>query len=136
MKNKINLWKPIDFLNGILSEYANNVVKLYRLRFRNWRLKMKIKQAKELTKHDRKKRWIIYGHDYKMYLITRKNINNLKENGILKDTTTFVDLDDSALRIVTYKNNKTVVNFNNSKSSKDMREANPLCYNKSNKTIK
>jgi hypothetical protein len=117
MKNKINLWKPIDFLNGILSEYANNVAKLYRLRFRNWRLKMKIKQAKELTKHDRKKRWIIYGHDYKMYLITRKNINNLKENGILKDTTTFVDLDYSALRIITFQNQMVHVNFSKTKQT-------------------
>lgn len=114
MKNKINYWKPIDFLNDLLSEYVSNFAKLYRLRFRNWRLKTKIRQGKELVKHDRKKRWIIYGHDHKMYLITRKNINTLKKNGILKENATYLDLDYSALRVITFQNGKAVVNYSKS----------------------
>lgn len=115
MKNKINLWKPIDFLNGILSEYANNVAKLYRLRFRNWRLKTKIRQAKASTLNDRKKRWIIYEQDYRITIITRKNIKYNVKKGVLRKGTTHLDLDNFALRIVTFEDNKAVVNFNKTK---------------------
>lgn len=113
-KNKTNYWKPIDFLIDLFSEYVNNFVRLYRLRFRNWRLKMKIREAKELTMHDRAKRWIIYGHNYKMYIITRKGIKNNVKMGILKKDTTFFELDHSALRIITYQNNTAHVHFNKS----------------------
>lgn len=117
MKNKINYWKPIDFLNGLLSEYVSNFAKLYRLRFRNWRLKMKIREAKASTLNDRRKRWIIYEQDYRITIITRKNIKYNIKKGVLKKGTTYLDLDNFALRIVTFENNMAVVNFNNSKQA-------------------
>ena len=114
MKNKINYWKPIDFLIDLFSEYVNNFIRLYRLRFRNWRLKMKIREAKASTQVDTKKRWIIYEKDYRMKIITRRDIKYNIKKGVLKKDTTFVDLDHSALRVITFQNGKAVVDFNKS----------------------
>jgi len=111
MKNKTNYWKPIDFLNDLLSEYVNGFAKLYRLRFRNWRLKMKIREAKASTQVDTKKRWIIYEKDYRMKIITTRDIKYNIRKGVLKKGTTFVDLDYFALRVITFQNGKAVVNF-------------------------
>lgn len=114
MKNKTNYWKPIDFLNNLLSEYVSNFAKLYRLRFRNWRLKMKIREAKTSTQIDTKKRWIIYEKDYRMKIITTRDIKYNIKKGVLKKGTTFVDLDYFALRVITFQNGKAVVDFNKS----------------------
>jgi hypothetical protein len=121
MKNKLsNIWMPIDFINKYIGEYISYVSKMYRLRFANLRLKSKIREARELTQTDRKKRWIIEWHDKKFYIVQKKQIAQLKKQGVLKQGATSADLDNYALRVITFvpSEKKAVVTFNNLKNEK------------------
>lgn len=117
MKNN-TLWMPIDFINKYVSEYLTYVGRAYRLRFANFRLGSKIREARQLTQQDRKKRWIIKWHDGRYEIISKKHIAALRRQGVFKSGTTSMDLDDYALRVIIYNRAKDVaeVKYSNAKN--------------------